>query len=81
MIDAEFAATGNASTRLFHTLVFGNTGHLGAFVSGDAPAPAAKSAHPPAPSPAAASVAVMRMRPRIPGRYRASSPPNTPANG
>src|SRR6478609_6355180 len=61
----ERGSTASASTRLFHTLVFGNTGQAGAFVSGDAPAPAAKSAHPPAPSPVAASVATMRIRPRI----------------
>ena len=64
-IALEFPAAGRASTRLFHTFVLGNTGHAGAFASGDAPAPAAKSAHPLAPSPVAASVATMRMRPRI----------------
>ena len=67
----------SASTRLFHTFVLGKIGHPGAVASGDAAAPGARNAHTPAPRPPAASAAAIRMRPRIPGRYRASSRPTT----
>src|SRR5690242_3367548 len=58
-------STGSESTRRFHTFVFGNTGQPGAFASGDALAPGARSAHAPAPRTAAASAAAVRMRPRM----------------